>query len=180
MSNTSNRDWITRSGIRTKKKYDTLADIKPLKADDILNINFDDISSRIEEYSKETILQSEQINALQCLLLQKANYKTAKKTAAKSPTDKRNLIMLGLAQTYDINFCKRILENRREGKREAEKEVKKIMDMVATEVAVERLKGLPPPHTTAITNRGGRRTRTRRRTRKSHKRHKKRSTRRRR
>ena len=180
----SSRDWITRLGFRTGRQYDTLADIKPLKADDILNINFDDISGRIEEYSKETILQSEQINALQCLLLQKANYETAKKTAAKSPKAKHDLIMLGLSDRYDINVCKRRLEKRREGKRATEKEVNAITDMLAA----EKLKGMPPAPDEEIhiskNEEGGRRTRTRtrtrRRARKSHKRHKKRSTRRRR
>ena len=177
----SSRDWITRLGFRTGRQYDTLADIKPLKADDILNINFDDISGRIEEYSKETILQSEQINALQCLLLQKANYETAKKTAAKSPKAKHDLIMLGLSDRYDINVCKRRLEKRREGKRAAAKEVNKITDMVLEQAAYDRLETMPQePIGRITTNKGGRRTRTRRRTRKSHKRHKKRSTRRRR
>lgn len=186
--NTTTRrtDWKSTLGFRRIKQYDTLADIKNknISADAILEIPFNDISSHIEDYSKETKLNSEQISALQCLLLQKANYETAKKTAAKSPRDKRNLIMLGLVDTYDINDCKRRLEKRREGKRAAAKEANKITDAVLEQEAYDRLKPMPPAPDGEIniSRKGGLRTRTRtsRKTRKSHKRHKKRSTRRRR
>jgi hypothetical protein len=116
----------------------------------------------------------------------KSELRECKKTAAKSPEDKRALIMLGLADRYDINVCKRKLENRREGKRAAAKEVNEIMNMVETAEAVKKLKDLPPAPDEKINisknPEGGHRTRTRtrRKTRKSHKRHKKRSTRRRR
>jgi len=168
--NTTSRrtDLKSMLGIRRRKQYDTLADIKNLSADEILNINFDNISGSIMKTGDEsTELKMEQMLALDCLLEKRKNKK----------------MNIADVASYDINDCHRKIDRYRERKQRDAAEAKRIADMAMDEAGINKFKKMNMPHEPMgkiTTNKGGRRTRTRRKTRKSHKRHKKRSTRRRR
>jgi len=175
--NTTTRRTDVKSmlGIRRRKQYDTLADVKNIAADDILNIDFDNISGSIMKTGDAvTELNMEKMLALDCLLEKRKNKK----------------MNIADVASYDINDCHRKLDKYRERKQRDAAEAKRITNMVMDEVGMDKFNAMNLPYapigkittTMATTRKGGRRTRTRtsRKTRKSHKRHKKRSTKRRR
>lgn len=167
-------DWKSTLGLRRRKQYDIIADLKDKSVDDILNINFDNISGSIMETGDAFIeLNAEQKMALKCLLEKRRNKK----------------MNIADVTSYDINDCHRKLDKYREEKKIFNEEAKRIADMAMDEAGIDKFKKMNMPYTpirkittntTATARKGGRRTRTRRKTRKSHKRHKKRSTKRRR
>lgn len=168
--NTTSRrtDWKSTLRLRSRKPYDTLAHIKNLSADAILNINFDDISGSIMETGNaSTELNAEQYLALKCLIEKRRN-------------KKKNI------NDFEIKGCKDKIDRYRQKKERDTAAANRITDMVMDQAGIDKFKNMNMPHepmrkitNTATTRKGGRRTRIRRRVRKSHKRHKKRSTRRR-
>ena len=171
--NTTTRrtDLKSTFGLRRRKQYDTIADLKDKSVDDILNINFDNISGSIMKTGDAlTELKMEKMLALDCLLEKRKNKK----------------MNINDVASYDINDCHRKLDKYREIKQRNAAEAERITNLAIGNAGLKRFEEMNMPYapigkittTTATTRKGG--LRTRRKTRKSHKRHKKRSTRRRR
>lgn len=169
--NTTSRrtDWKSTFGLRRIKQYDTLADIKNIAADEILEIPFNKISGSIMETGNaSTELNAEQYLALKCLIENRRN-------------EKKNI------NDIEINDCSKKLKKYRAKKQQENRIADRITSALMNKTTYDKIDkslplppGLPPAPDGEIniSRKGG--LRTRRRTRKSHKRHKKRSTRRRR